>query len=198
MNEQKESTRAKLLRLAAPFFNKRGYVAASFTELEGVTGYTKGAIYRHFGNKEHFALECFKTNLKKVIEPLAKILQEKEKALDKLLALTAYYKQYYQMTQELGGCPLLRIGVDAQHNQANLFEFASQVTWRLERDLMQILEEGQKQGSIQPSISAQKWAKTIFSMIEGSIFLAFLHQDGQYMDHTMDHIEEIIQEKISL
>ncbi|MEV7972778.1 helix-turn-helix domain-containing protein [Cellulomonas sp. NPDC089187] len=50
--ERVEQTRAELLAAAASAFAERGYEGASVGEIAAQAGYTKGAVYAHFGSKE--------------------------------------------------------------------------------------------------------------------------------------------------
>ena len=52
-------TRQRIVELAAPVFNRQGYVGASMRDLTGATGLEKGGIYNHFGSKEQLALEAY-------------------------------------------------------------------------------------------------------------------------------------------
>ena len=53
------ATRQRIVELAAPVFNRRGYVGASMRDLVDATGLEKGGIYNHFGSKEQLALEAY-------------------------------------------------------------------------------------------------------------------------------------------
>ena len=53
------ATRQRIVELAAPVFNQRGYVGASMRDLVDATGLEKGGIYNHFGSKEQLALEAY-------------------------------------------------------------------------------------------------------------------------------------------
>ena len=52
-------TRRRIVELAAPVFNRQGYVGASMRDLISATGLEKGGIYNHFGSKEMLALERY-------------------------------------------------------------------------------------------------------------------------------------------
>src|ERR1700674_4907506 len=54
-----EQTRKKIVRAAAPIFNKRGYEGSSVSDLMEATSPKKGGIYRHFSSKEELAAEAF-------------------------------------------------------------------------------------------------------------------------------------------
>ena len=49
-------TRAALLDAAAEVFARRGFAAASLEEIAEMAGFTRGAVYHHFGSKEDLFL----------------------------------------------------------------------------------------------------------------------------------------------
>jgi AcrR family transcriptional regulator len=50
--ESQERTRALLLQAGRAVFLRRGYLAATVEEIAAEGGYTRGAVYKHFGGKE--------------------------------------------------------------------------------------------------------------------------------------------------
>ena len=61
-------TRQRIVELAAPVFNRQGYVGASMRDLIDATGLEKGGIYNHFGSKEQLALEAYDFAMSRVTE----------------------------------------------------------------------------------------------------------------------------------
>jgi AcrR family transcriptional regulator len=60
---RKQRTREALLDAAATIFAKRGFQAASLDEIAETAGYTRGAIYKHFADKEELLHEvCARLN----------------------------------------------------------------------------------------------------------------------------------------
>lgn len=60
---RKQRTREALLDAAAAVFAKRGFQAASLDEIAETAGYTRGAIYKHFTDKEDLLHEvCVRLN----------------------------------------------------------------------------------------------------------------------------------------
>src|ERR1051325_6634737 len=57
---RRQRTRDLLLDAAEEVFAERGYDGASLEEIAQRAGYTRGAIYKHFGNKEEMFLEANK------------------------------------------------------------------------------------------------------------------------------------------
>jgi AcrR family transcriptional regulator len=60
---RRERTREALLDAAAVVFAKRGFDGASLDEIAATAGYTRGAIYKHFADKEELLHEvCVRLN----------------------------------------------------------------------------------------------------------------------------------------
>jgi AcrR family transcriptional regulator len=59
--ESKERTRRQLLAAAARLFAAKGLAGASLEEIAEAAGYTTGALYYHFANKEQLFLELLRT-----------------------------------------------------------------------------------------------------------------------------------------
>ncbi len=60
---RRQRTREALLDAATDVFAKRGFHAASLDEIAETAGYTRGAIYKHFADKEELLQEvCLRVN----------------------------------------------------------------------------------------------------------------------------------------
>lgn len=53
---RRAQTRSQLLRAAAQVYARRGFAAATLDEVAAEAGFTKGAVYGHFGSKEKLLL----------------------------------------------------------------------------------------------------------------------------------------------
>ena len=196
MNRKREDTSAYILKKVAPIFNRKGYIGTSLNDITMVTELTKGAIYGNFENKAELALNAFHLNVDKLIAPMAKIIFEEQNSVKRLLALTSYYRDYYSLSLAYGGCPILNVGVDAKFNNPELFNAAKEVSDRLVRNLVFIIRKGIKKKEIKKKIDAYLYAKNIYSMIEGGIFMASIHNDEEYLTNILDHIDKIIKKKL--
>lgn len=185
-----------ILDKVAPIFNKQGYVGTSLTDITKATGLTKGAIYCNFSNKEDLALKSFQLNVSLAITPLFKIVVATEGSINKLLAITEYQRNYYDLVKDRGGCPMLRAGVDTKFINPLLFKAAQNLSQKFTSGLTTIISEGIIHHEIQENTDAVKYAKTIISLIEGSSLLAFTHNDPSYINNAMDFIDSAIIESI--
>jgi AcrR family transcriptional regulator len=75
---RRQQTRDHLLRAAAQVFAEHGYHGASLDEVASVAGFTKGAVYSNFKNKEDLFLALLKSNYEHELEVLRSTLDASE------------------------------------------------------------------------------------------------------------------------
>ena len=196
MKSKSELTKEYILDIAAPIFNKKGYEATSISDLVKVTKLTKGAIYGNFESKEDLAIKAFRRNVKYIIKPLSEQLKTTDNAIDKLFLLTNYYREYYELALKIGGCPVLNVASDTNNVNSKLFQVVKKIAKDLEYSLELFIQNGISNGEIKKSVNAKIVAKNIYSMIEGSVFMAFVHKDKVYVSEMMNHIDTMIKEKL--
>jgi AcrR family transcriptional regulator len=69
---RKAQTRARLLEAAASVYAKRGFSGATLEEVAAEAGFTKGAVYAHFGSKENLLLALLEEHLaSQIVEQVA-------------------------------------------------------------------------------------------------------------------------------
>ena len=75
---RRQQTREHLLAAAAEVFAERGFHGASLDEVAAVAGFTKGAVYSNFKNKEDLFLALFKANYDREMDALRATLTDSE------------------------------------------------------------------------------------------------------------------------
>lgn len=185
-----------ILAKVAPIFNKQGYIGTSLADITQATGLTKGAIYCNFANKEELAQKAFELNVRTAIYPLFRLIGATQGAIHQLYAITAYHRGYYKLVKDMGGCPMLRVGVDTKYINPLLFKHAENLSKRMLDGLMSIMEEGKRSRELKQDVNTVDYAKVILSMIEGSSLLAFTHNDESYINKAMDFIDHEIIDRI--
>jgi AcrR family transcriptional regulator len=69
---RRAQTRARLLEAAARVYTRRGFAGATLEEVASEAGFTKGAVYGHFGSKENLLLALVEEYLAgQVVEQMA-------------------------------------------------------------------------------------------------------------------------------
>ena len=75
---RRQQTREHLLAAAAQVFAERGFHGASLDEVATVAGFTKGAVYSNFKNKEDLFLALFRARYEQETEALRATLEGSE------------------------------------------------------------------------------------------------------------------------
>ena len=194
MSNKSLQTSLYILEKVAPIFNKQGYMGTSMKSITDAVGLTKGAIYGNFKNKKELAIKAFNYNVRNIIDQVAKHIAAQDSAIDKLFAMTNFYRTYLDFTKPNGGCPILNIGVDANNQKDNelLLERVNHVIKKLEGGIAEIIQKGIDNGEMKSTLDPEKYSKRIFAMIEGSIFMALTVNDKYYVVDMMDHIDDMI------
>jgi len=187
-----------IIEKTAPIFNRNGYTGTSLSDITKATGLTKGAIYGNFKNKEELALEAFNFIVKFQMDEIRNIINDVDSPLAKLYAITNFHRSYYKRYINFGGCPLLNVGVDANHTNPALFKRVKQVVDKLQGSIASIIEDGIFKREIKDDINAMKYGTRIFSLIEGAIFTSVISKDENCLLDMMNHIDKMIQTELQL
>jgi AcrR family transcriptional regulator len=75
---RKAATRARLIAAAARVFARRGFDEATLDDVAEEAGYTKGAVYGHFGSKEKLLLAVCKEHLALELEEQVELFSRGE------------------------------------------------------------------------------------------------------------------------
>jgi AcrR family transcriptional regulator len=75
---RRQQTREHLLAAAAEVFGERGFHGASLDDVASVAGFTKGAVYSNFKNKEDLFLALFKANYDREMDAIRSALKDSE------------------------------------------------------------------------------------------------------------------------
>jgi len=198
MTTKAELTSQYILEMVAPIFNKNGYAATSLKDITSATGLTKGAIYGNFKNKEELSIAAFKLNVKTMMTEIKEHISTSNSPIKKLFLITDFYRNYYEYSKQLGGCPVLNIGVDANNQNSLLLEKVRQVIEKIQDKLATIIENGIEANEISSDINAMQFAKRLDTMIQGAIFMTYTMDDNFYIKDTMDVIDNIINTELKL
>lgn len=94
---RRQRTRDLLLDAAEEVFAKKGFEGASLEEIADAAGYTRGAIYKHFGGKEELFLEANTRFNERYIQSFADLVDPAASLED--LDLTAIARRWRDMNR---------------------------------------------------------------------------------------------------
>ncbi|AXT63529.1 TetR/AcrR family transcriptional regulator [Aquimarina sp. AD10] len=185
-----------IIQTVAPIFNKNGYAATSLSDITKATGLTKGAIYGNFKNKEELAIATFNFTVKNMLRRITDHQSLSDSPIEKLYLITDFYRNYYNYSQELGGCPVLNMGVDSKHQNPSMFQHVKYTIHKIQNNVAKLIEEGKLQNEIKLDIDTILYSKRLYTMIIGAIFMTHTIEDNNYLLETMDQIDQMIHKEL--
>jgi AcrR family transcriptional regulator len=186
------ATKGTILHHAAGLFNLQGYKATSISDITEATGYTKGAIYRHFKNKEKLEEQSLVYLTEIMFEKLRIQIKEYETASDKLKAIIYFFESYVTKPPIKGGCPLLNVAIEADDNSPHLRKRAHTILNVLKESIIVILDNGIKFGQLKKDIDKEYYATVIIASLEGAIMMSKLSRTNHDIGMVIRHLEATI------
>ena len=193
-----EKTTKFIIETVAPIFNQKGYSATSMTDITKATGLTKGAIYGNFENKEALAIAAFQKNVNDLLKRISEHQEQSSSPLQKIYLITHFYRTYYDFSKHLGGCPILNVGVDANNQDTALLEEVRSIIIKTQNNIAKLVNLGKEAGEIKQTIDSQKFAKRLYSHIQGAVFMTFTMDDTDYLNQSINEIDNYIKKNIAI
>ena len=196
MTTKAERTTAFIIETVAPVFNRHGYIGTSMSDLTEATGLTKGALYGNFENKEALALSAFQYNSTRLFNKIDDVLAKDGSALQKIYALISFFRNYDIFTMEMGGCPILNVGVDSQHNNKLLSAASKEAIKTIEGKIALVLENGVNKGELKLPVTPLQFAKQLYTMLKGAVAMSTMTRDRKYLINTVAYLEQLVHREI--
>lgn len=185
-----EETRQRIVELAAPLFNQRGYAGCSMSDIMEATGLEKGGIYRYFGSKESLAAEAFQFSVAHSRKLRTSDLDTVEGAAQKLRYIMDRFLT--EPSPIPGGCPLMNTAIDADDGNTVLRGLARQAFADWRKRVTSIIQQGIREGDFHTSCHAAELADTIIASLEGAMMLSRLDGDRRAMKHVRKSMDLLI------
>lgn len=187
-------TKSAILQHAANLFNVQGYKATSISHITDSTGFTKGAIYRHFKNKEKLEEQSLVYLMGVMFEKLRSQIKKQNNAVDKLKGVIRFFESYISKSPIAGGCPLLNVAIEADDHSPHLRKKAYSILEILKESIVTILSNGIKFGQIKRNIDKEYYATVIIASLEGAIMMSRLSKTDRDIRLVIAHLEKLIEE----
>jgi AcrR family transcriptional regulator len=184
-----EATRERILKKSGILFNTQGYKATSISDITDATGFTKGAIYRHFKSKEELEKETLFHLSSIMFEEVRQRIKQQLTAGDKLRAIFRYFESYITAPVLKGGCPLLNAAIEADDAHPSLRKTAIKVLDILRNSVITILENGIHYKQLKSQIDKEYYATVIIATLEGAIMMSKLRGNNEDIKRVIKHLE---------
>lgn len=189
-----EATKETILRKSGVLFNINGYKATSISHITDATGFTKGAIYRHFTNKDELERETLAFLSGILFVKLREVIKNEETAPAKLKAIFRYFESYISNPPLKGGCPLLNAAIEADDAHPGLRKEALKTLNVLRESVVSILQRGIEHEQIKPNIDKEYYATLIIASLEGGIMMSKLHGNNDDIRKVIKHLNHQLTE----
>ena len=186
-----EKTRRFIIEQSAAIFNKKGVAGTSISDLMESTKLAKGGIYGNFNSKEEISNEVFDYLTNIVSSGLDKATAGKTTAREKLFAILDYYHTTLS-SSEMGGCPMLNFGTEADDTNPDLRLRVAKTIKKSQTRMAKVIEEGQAAGEFSKQTDASIFAIKMFTMIEGAIFASRVTNNKGLMKTIVDVLKKEI------
>lgn len=183
-------TRQRIIELAAPLFNQRGFEGCSMQNILDATGLKKGGLYRHFSSKEELAAEAFRYTLARAFETRLPDLGSK---LDAVEALQTLIQLFVELPSPVpGGCPILNTAIDADDGNQVLRRLARDglLSWR--NKVSEIVRVGISRKQIKEDVDPRAVANAIIAMLEGALMISRLEKSRAALKDARRALEEMV------
>lgn len=157
-------TRARIVDAAIERFAADG-LGASFDAVAAEVGVTKGALYHHFGSKEGLVEAVYKEAIRRHADRVIEASREGT-GRERLLALVDASARLYASRTPFYRV-LVTLHLTAAMERPALAEIARRMQ-RTQRDFMiELVREGQRDGSIRAALDAEAVGLTVNAALEG-------------------------------
>src|SRR3954462_9763211 len=162
---RRELTRSTLIDAAADVFAKRGFHAASLEEIAETAGFTRGAIYKNFENKEELFFAVIERRIDAQLNRFREVLAEDKAAATDPARLAAIWEEVLAIDTDW-------FALDLEFRLYALRNEEARKTWveqeRLLRELVaQFIMETQKALGASMSIDADTMAGIVVPASQG-------------------------------
>jgi TetR/AcrR family transcriptional repressor of nem operon len=188
-----EQTRQRIIALAAPIFNQRGYEGCSIQQIMAATGLEKGGIYRHFESKEELAAEAFdyawnwatskrRIHMDSIEDPIDRIKQ--------------HIANFVNRSGLPGGCPLLNTAVDSDNGNPVLRDRVRKALRNWKTMLGEQVQEAIKTGAAREDIDACSVANHIIGSLEGAMLISRIERNDVALQQAMGYLDDFIETRL--
>ncbi|MGA2521329.1 MAG: TetR/AcrR family transcriptional regulator [Acidimicrobiales bacterium] len=164
---RRQQTREHLLAAAAQVFAEHGFHGASLDEVAAVAGFSKGAVYSNFKNKEDLFLAMFKANVDREMDALRSTLERSE--IPPEARLSDFVSLIREEVRSTPGDPAVLYQEFLLYSLRN--PAAREQLVRLEdesvRGIAEIIESERVRQGLEPLASAERVARIVTALFRG-------------------------------
>lgn len=182
-----ERTRQYIIEKAAPIINRKGMAGSSLSDIMEATGLAKGCIYGNFENKDEICFEAFNYLSQSYASSLNAYLNKYNSSRDRLNAYLDFTLKGKQR-DELGGCPVINFGAEADDTHPAIRERVQQVIRNSKALIQNLLETGVEAGEFNPELDCETQALKFYVMLEGAVIISKIENNTEQLEQIVNLI----------
>jgi len=152
---------------AVRVFRERGYHATSVGDLSDATGLTAGSLYKAFGDKRGVFLAAFDHYVSVRNAGLRHRLDKAPSAREKIRAMLRFYAESSHGREGRRGCLVVSSATALATFDEEIATLIEATMRRTEEMLRELLQQGQKDGSISSEIHVPAMARSLLALLHG-------------------------------
>lgn len=185
-------TKEIIIKKSSELFNTKGFKNTSISDITEACGFTKGAIYRHFENKEALELEALNFMVREILFKMDRIIKEKENVFEKFEALFDFFLAYVTEPIIEGGCPLLNTSIEVDDTESVLKLKTKNMLTTIKVSVRKLLENGVKYKQLDESIEIEQIVVIIIASLEGGIMMSKLTDDKSDLSQVITFLKNYL------
>lgn len=189
-----ELTKEKIIKESSILFNTKGYKTTSLSDITSATGFTKGAIYSHFKNKDILEMEAFDSMINFVFNELRKKIKAQNNAKLKLFVFLNHFENY--ISNDNGGCPLLNLAIEIDDTNFAIKKKAQNALSIFKESIVAIIKNGKKYNQIKTNVNEELVASVVIASLEGGIMMSKLTHSNNDIQNVVHHLKSWIENEI--
>ncbi len=191
-SEKGQQTKDHFIRVSANLFNTKGYSGTSISDILSAAGYSKGALYRVFKDKDELAVAAFSHNYGLMKTQLKNAYQSATNDMDRIFAVPRFYKNIKENNFMKGGCPILNTSIEADDTHPILKKLSSKAFIEMRSLIELAITTAQTNNTIGDHINPRKLSQYMVATIEGSIAMVQSLEDYKVIKSNMEYLENNI------
>lgn len=187
-----ELTKQIIIKESANLFNTRGYKATSLSDITKATGFTKGAIYKHFKNKEDLEQQALRSLNKTMFDILNVDIKAASNFKSKINIVFKFFETYLDNPPYMGGCPLMNSACESDDLDAGLRQQSFGMLVNFKTTVKRIFDYGIKKGDLKKDIDSEQLTILFIATLEGAIMMSKLERNNDSLQKCVDYLNQIV------
>ncbi|MGJ8683113.1 MAG: TetR/AcrR family transcriptional regulator [Nonlabens sp.] len=185
-------TKEIIIKHSADLFNARGYKATSLSDITTATGFTKGAIYKHFKNKEDLEQQALRSLSKQMFDIINADIKATEGFQSKIEVVFNFFENYLENPPYAGGCPLMNSACESDDLDAGLRQQSFGMLVTFKTTIQRIFDRALKKGELKAKTDTDELTHVIIATLEGAIMMSKLERNNEALKKCVSYLRKVI------